>query len=319
MNETALVAASPNVLSQLQAVRSVLAPDLNDAELQLFAMVASRSGLDPFAKQIYGIKRKGRLTFQTGIDGLRSIAARTGEYDGQDLPEFGPDCAVFPACASKKHPEYVTVNVYRKGVSRPIGARAYWHEYIPGEGQDFQWWKMPHVMLGKVAEALALRKAFPWDPNSETGIGGDLYTSEEMAQADTAPPASLAARMADKAVATEILTFSSEWISEAARDLFPDVASLKGLSPEQRVQLRDALVSRVSGGSGSDVQSEGEGASQSILEAPVASVAPICGSVSPFAADEGSDEADRTVCMLAPGHKGAHGSVEAGETWPQGK
>src|SRR5450755_3278834 len=119
---------SGQILSGLQTVRSVLAPDLTDEELRLFAMVATRSGLDPFAKQVYAVKRQGRVTFQTGIDGYRSIAARTGFYDGQDEPDYGPACG----CGDKRpigHPEFATVRVFRKGVGRPIAATAYWHEY----------------------------------------------------------------------------------------------------------------------------------------------------------------------------------------------
>jgi phage recombination protein Bet len=175
------------VLSGLHTVRSVLAPDLTDEELRLFAMVATRSGLDPFARQVYAVKRQGRVTFQTGIDGYRSIAARTGLYDGQDEPEYGPACG----CGDKRsvgHPEFATVRAYRKGVGRPIAATAFWHEYRPEPGPsgrgDAMWQKMPRVMLAKVAEALALRKAFPYDPENRIGIGADVYTGDEMAQAD---------------------------------------------------------------------------------------------------------------------------------------
>jgi phage recombination protein Bet len=178
---------SSQILSGLNTVRDVLAPDLSPDELKLFAMVAARSGLDPFAKQIYAVKRKGRVTFQTGIDGYRSIAARTGLYDGQDEPEFGPVCE----CGDKRpdgHPEYAVVRVYRKGVGRAIAGRADWHEFKPEAGErgtgDVMWTRMPRVMLSKVAEALALRKAFPYDPERREGIGADLYTADEMAQAD---------------------------------------------------------------------------------------------------------------------------------------
>jgi len=174
------------ILSGLRTVAAVLAPDLNDDELRLFAMVASRSGLDPFAKQIYAVKRKGRVTFQTGIDGYRSIAARTGLYDGQDEPEYGPACPCDENPAG--HPECVTVRVYRKGVGRAIAATAYWHEYRPAKGDyDGMWVRMPRVMIAKVAEALALRKAFPYDPENRQGIGADIYTADEMAQADRGP------------------------------------------------------------------------------------------------------------------------------------
>lgn len=193
---------SGQILAGLRTVASVLAPDLSPEELQLFSMVAARSGLDPFAKQIYAVKRKGRVTFQTGIDGYRSIAARTGLYDGQDEPEFGPVCG----CGDKRpvgHPEYATVRVYRKGVTRAIAARADWHEYKPEAGErgtgDAMWMRMPKVMLAKVAEALALRKAFPYDPEHRQGIGADIYTADEMAQADRGPARTPAPSLAETA------------------------------------------------------------------------------------------------------------------------
>lgn len=175
--------------ADLVVLRTTLNPDLTDAELRLFALVAARSGLDPFTRQIYAVKRKGRVTFQTSIDGYRSIAERTGEYDGQDEPEYGPECSCGEA--PRGHPEWATVRVHRKGMSRPVGATAHWHEYKPAPGQsgegDAMWRKFPRVMLAKVAEAQALRKAFPWNPARGQGIGNELYTAEEMAQAERAP------------------------------------------------------------------------------------------------------------------------------------
>lgn len=178
------VVAAIEVLDRLQTVRNVLAPDLNDQELQLFALVAQRSGLDPFAKQIYAVKRQGRVTFQTGIDGYRSTAERTGEYDGSDEPTFGE--------MKDGHPESATVTVYRFRNGRRVGqtATAYWSEFYPGDSQGHMWKKMPRNQLAKCAEALAMRKAFPY-------VLADIYTPEEMDQAgpgDSAPLVQAAAK-----------------------------------------------------------------------------------------------------------------------------
>ena len=163
-----------DVRGRLETVRGVLAPDLSDHELQLFALVAQRSGLDPFAKQIYAVKRQGKVTFQTGIDGYRSTAAKTAEYDGSDEPEYGDIIdAPFP------HPEWARVTVYRlrpDGTRRGQSATAWWSEFYPGESQGHMWKKMPRNQLAKCAEALALRKAFPY-------VLADLYTDTEMDQA----------------------------------------------------------------------------------------------------------------------------------------
>ena len=67
---------------QTQLISSTIAPGCTSDELKLFAYACQRTGLDPFSKQIYAIKRGGKLTIQAGIDGLRSIAERSGELDG---------------------------------------------------------------------------------------------------------------------------------------------------------------------------------------------------------------------------------------------
>lgn len=228
---------SATILRGLHTVKTVLAPDLSDDELKLFAMVAARSGLDPFAKQVYAVKRKGRVTFQTGIDGYRSIAARTGMYDGQDEPEYGPVCG----CGDKRpegHPEFATVRVYRKGVTRPISATAYWHEYKPEGGEsgsgDTMWRRMPRVMLAKVAEALALRKAFPYDPDAKHGIGADLYTTEEMAQAErgTAGPAAPQPTARER-VAARRAAAEAPKAEQVQAERFADLATLHHATADQ--------------------------------------------------------------------------------------
>jgi hypothetical protein len=107
------------------------------------------------------------FTAQTGIDGYRLTAERSGGYAGSDEPTFD----------NEEKPRKATVTVYRlvNGVRCPFTASARWDEFFPGEKQGFMWKKMPCVMLGKCAEAQALRKAFPAELS-------DVYTKEELEQ-----------------------------------------------------------------------------------------------------------------------------------------
>jgi hypothetical protein len=73
----------------------------------------------------------------------------------------------------------VTVWKIVSGQRCAFTATARWIEYVPPQGSDWMWQKMPHLMLAKCAEALALRKAFP---RQLSGI----YTKDEMAQAGNA-------------------------------------------------------------------------------------------------------------------------------------
>lgn len=166
---------------QLDVIKRLICPDATDTELALFGQVCQRTGLDPFAKQIYGIKRKGRLTIQTSIDGFRLSAQRSREYDGQDGPQWcGPDGRWRDVWLEDFPPSASRVGVYRTGWTRPAWGVATWQEYAQytqNGGFSGQWGTMPAHMLAKCAEALALRKAFPAE------LSG-LYAGEEMDQAD---------------------------------------------------------------------------------------------------------------------------------------
>ncbi len=155
--------------AQVDLIKSQIAVGATNDELDLFLHVADKSGLDPLSKQIYFIKRSGKMTIQTAIDGFRSIADRTGQYISSEEP-------IFEEIGNNPVKATVTVGKVVQGVIGKFTASARWSEYYPGKSQGFMWDKMPHTMLGKCAEALALRKAFP------SQLSG-LYTGDEMAQA----------------------------------------------------------------------------------------------------------------------------------------
>lgn len=173
METTSIVKTSNQIAftdDQVALIKKQIAPKATNDELQLFLYQAKRTGLDPLTRQIYCIHRGGKMNIQTSIDGFRVVAERSGDYGGQDEPEFVYDEKTLTCCKIK---------VYKfRGEARyqaSVGV-AYWDEYFP-QDNNFMWKKMPRTMLSKVAEALALRKAFPQD------LSG-LYTAEEMQQAD---------------------------------------------------------------------------------------------------------------------------------------
>lgn len=155
-----------------------LCPTASPQEFGLFLHQAKRTGLDPLARQIYLVTRGGKGTIQTGIDGFRLIAERSGAYEGQTKTEWcGEDGKWVDVWLKNVHPHAARVGIHKTGFREALYAVALWTEY---KAVGPMWDKMPALMLGKCAEALALRKAFPQD------LSG-LYTSDEMAQAESAP------------------------------------------------------------------------------------------------------------------------------------
>ena len=165
-------------LEQVDLIKRTIAVGASDDDLKLFLAQCQRTGLDPFSRQIYWIKRGNKGTTQVSIDGFRVIAERSGELDGQEVHWCGEDGDWKDVWLSKSAPAAARVLVYRKGCQKSFPAVAKMVEYNAGGPM---WTKMPATMLAKCAEALALRKAFPHQ------LSG-LYTSDEMDQAEHPAP-----------------------------------------------------------------------------------------------------------------------------------
>jgi phage recombination protein Bet len=161
---------------QTQLIATTIAPGCSSDELRLFAYACQRTGLDPFSKQIYAIKRGGKMTIQAGIDGLRAIAERTGELDGSATEWCGEDGVWADVWLGNKPPAAAKTTIWRKGSNHAFTGVARFADYNAGQGL---WSKMPAAMIAKCSEALALRKAFP------ANLSG-VYSTDEMAQADHA-------------------------------------------------------------------------------------------------------------------------------------
>jgi phage recombination protein Bet len=151
-------------VAKLEAVRDLLAPGLDDAELALFADVCNHSKLDPFSRQIWAYKRP-KLTIHASIDGLRLIALRTGLYGGQLAAKWcGPDRQWVDVWLERDNPPAAAMKaVFRKDYDAPTVAVAVFDSYAQRKDGKLTgvWATGPEVMIAKCAEALALRQAFP--------------------------------------------------------------------------------------------------------------------------------------------------------------
>jgi phage recombination protein Bet len=192
MNQIARIptnAAAAYNAQQINLIRRTVAKDCDNDEFDLFVNACRRLDLDPLRKQIYCFvynkdkPDKRKMTIVTGIDGFRTIAERTGNYrPDEEEPDFEYD----PAEKGPNNPAglvkaTVRVHKFSHGSWHKVTASAHWMEYAPLKeewayseesgrkqpngvfklDQTGNWPKMPRLMLAKVAEALALRKAWP--------------------------------------------------------------------------------------------------------------------------------------------------------------
>lgn len=230
----------------LELIKQTVAKGTTDEELRLFMYTAHKTGLDPLVRQIHCVKRKNKqpngeykevMTIQIGIDGYRSIAARTGELAGIDDAVFDSE--------DGDHPNKATVTVWRlvKGTRVAFTASARWNEfaqmYTTKEGVKpmAQWASKPYLMLAKCAESTALRKGFPQE------LAG-VYTEEELPTIEVEPASTEAAvtYMPPVVSKTEIAAPVEEAICSTCSAPVHDAVKMFSLSRFGKVLCREHQV-----------------------------------------------------------------------------
>lgn len=171
---------------QKAALQHIGCASMHPADLQVFFHQAQRTGLDPFARQIYMVEYGGKPTIQTGIDGFRLVANRAARRErvkySKGAPEWADETGTWHSVWSRaKHngqqPTAARVTVVKDG--EQFTAVLMFEEFVARrrDGNPNMMWSTKGAhMLSKCAEAVALRMAFPND------LAG-LYTDDEMAAA----------------------------------------------------------------------------------------------------------------------------------------
>jgi len=193
-NALQLVSVSGFSREQVELVKRTVAKGATDDELALFLTLAHKYDLDPFAKEIWCIKRQKKnsqgayvddpntpATITTSRDGYLKIALKDANYDGlkgfvvRENDEFSVDTAndsIVHKFGAKRGKIIGAWSTCFHKSRRPVTVYVDYEEYNAGTPT---WNKYPSAMIQKVAEAFVLKRQF--------GING-LVTQEELGLED---------------------------------------------------------------------------------------------------------------------------------------
>lgn len=201
MNAITATHASALSIPEDEAIRVLgnsLYPGAKPESIRMVLAWCRATGRDPMKRPIHIVpmyiedkttgKSEMRDVLMPGIGAYRSDAAATGQYAGKSEPEYGPEVTGKIGNVQLTYPRWCKVTVYRlvSGHVRGFAAKELWLENYATASRhsadpNYMWKKRPFAQLAKVAEAQALRMAFP----DETG---GAVTAEEMEGKDFVGP-----------------------------------------------------------------------------------------------------------------------------------
>lgn len=171
----------------LELIKKMVAPFATDDEFKAFMYLCTAYNLDPIKKEIYFIKYGGKSTVITSRDGYLKIANLSQHFDGIESDvvyqgdviskrddgslhiAYGQEHLVF----DKSKLTGAFCNVFRKDRSKATTVFVSIREYYKKDAPI--WQQYTNAMILKVAEAMALKRAF--------AISG-LVTKEEIDDKD---------------------------------------------------------------------------------------------------------------------------------------
>jgi len=164
-------------------IRSMVAPAATDEEFRAFMYLCNAYSLDPLKKEIYFIKYAGKSTIITSRDGYLKIANLHEQFDGLESDVVYQGDVLTKRDDGSLHIAYLAFDktklsgafcsVFRKDRSKATTVFVSIKEYYKREAPI--WQQYTNAMILKVAEAMALKRAF--------AISG-LVTKEEIEDKD---------------------------------------------------------------------------------------------------------------------------------------
>ena len=145
---------------QLILLRASCAPSATDPEFKKLLYLSQVWQLDPMLREIWLVKfGNSPAQIYAGRDGFLKIAHRSGHFDGMETVVHFDE---------NNKPVNAVCTVWRNDMTHPFKSDVLFAEYTTNQNL---WKTKPSVMIGKVAESVALRKAF--------SVAG-LYSPEEL-------------------------------------------------------------------------------------------------------------------------------------------